>query len=355
MPKLFGRIEDRRATEAIISRWEHPLYMYNREDGVQDSGKGKSMMLEDVPRLLLAEQAARDEAENSNTEETYGNTIADTYRSMVKRSGGDGASLLDENGYLRPHDQTIGDCVSQGFLAARDIRQACETLWLRQLERFWIASTEFGYAVSRGAPDCGGGRLRGDGSVGAWMAQALRAYGYVLREKFGNIDLTNYDGNRAKKWGAAFRNIPQSLFPIAKPHLVVNVSLITSVEQARDEVYNGRPVVTCSQRGYKMRRDSQGFLIPSGRWGHCECITGFDECSEVGRKRPGFWFRQSWGRKPYQGPAYGGDGHTVAPEFGGWRDYDEVGRMIDEGDTWSVAGILGHIAIPEKGRSQWLV
>src|SRR5437763_1529398 len=57
--------------------------------------------------------------------------------------------------------------------------------------------------------EVGGGRLRGDGSVGAWAAKFVHDYGVVPRGVHGRYDLSRYDERRCREYGA--RGVPGDL------------------------------------------------------------------------------------------------------------------------------------------------
>jgi hypothetical protein len=74
--------------------------------------------------------------------------------------------------------QTIGDCVSQGCACAVDVVKCVEIDLLNENEA-WVAetATEPIYAGSR--VEIGGGKIRGDGSVGAWAAKFVTVFGAI--------------------------------------------------------------------------------------------------------------------------------------------------------------------------------
>ena len=78
--------------------------------------------------------------------------------------------------------------------------------------------------------EIGGGRIRGDGSIGAWAARWVRDYGVVPRGLHGSHDLRLYDENRCRDYGR--RGVPDDLEALAKEHPVrgvVNVRVVGGV------------------------------------------------------------------------------------------------------------------------------
>jgi hypothetical protein len=96
--------------------------------------------------------------------------------------------------------QTIGDCVSQGCACAVDVVKCVEIDLLGENEA-WVAetATEPIYAGSR--VEIGGGKIRGDGSVGAWAAKFVTVFGAIPRGVYGTIDLTTYSGDGRSNGG----------------------------------------------------------------------------------------------------------------------------------------------------------
>jgi len=164
-----------------------------------------------------------------------------------------------------PTRQTIGDCVSHGWAQGVEILAAVEIDKRGEREQ-WKGriATEAIYGSAR--VEIGGGRLSSDGCMGSWAAKAVKEMGVVARGKYGNVDLRNYSGKKAREWGRRGRGVPDSLEPTMREHLVRSVSLITSYEDARDSIVNGYPLPVCSGRGFRSTRDSQGFASPSGSW-----------------------------------------------------------------------------------------
>jgi len=232
--------------------------------------------------------------------------------------------------------QTIGDCVSQGWSQARDYLACCQ-IAAGQREK-WVATcaTEPIYALSR--VEVGGNRIRGDGSVGAWAAKAVTTYGTLSRMKYGSIDLSVYSGDRARKWGSA--GCPDELEPVARERLIRTVSLVTSYDQARDAIANGYPVVVCSQQGFREERDADGFMRPQGTWPHCMIFIAVDDQF----RRPGLLCMNSWGPHWITGPK-----RHDQPDGSGWVDADVADRMLRiQPDSYAASGFIGY-----PGSDEW--
>lgn len=229
-------------------------------------------------------------------------------------------------------EQTAGTCVSQGWACAVDIVRAVQ-IATGARERYPAdTATEPIYAGSR--VEIGGGQLgRGDGSIGAWAAKYVTTDGTLVREKYGDIDLTRADDRIAVQWGMPGRGVPDELEPKSREHLIRTVSLCQSYEEARDALVGGLyPTPVCSNQGFTSRRDAEGFCRPSGSWSHCMVFIGVDDES----KRPGLLCMNSWGPNWVSGPK-----RHDQPDGSFWVDAETCTRMLRGGDSFAISGYEG--------------
>jgi hypothetical protein len=222
--------------------------------------------------------------------------------------------------------QKIGDCVSWGWTAAIDLVQGTQIL-LGKNEEYQESCSEAMYGLSR--VQVGGERgSYQDGSVGAWAAKAANLYGYLSRKISGP-----YDPNRAKKWGA--QGLPDEYLGECKKHTAATVSLVTDFEQARDAIANGYPVPVCSDQGFSMSRDKDGFCRPQGSWAHCMCFAGVKSGG-----RPGLLCLQSWGANVLD-----------QPDNSFFVDAEVATRMLKQRDSFTLSGFTGY---PGQDILNWL-
>lgn len=238
-----------------------------------------------------------------------------------------------QGGTFHVRSQTIGNCVSKGWAAASewvDLLMRAR-LGLPQLPR--IAAAPY-YGFSR--VEVGKRRIRGDGSVGAWAAQAAVKLGCLRQQKYGAWDLTDDEQDTyARSWGD--RGVPDELEPSARELLISDASLVTSWEHVRDAVFNQNPVVVCSRRGFNDIRDKDGFLKLSRDWGHCWAI-----CSVKDDGRPGALLVNSWGPDWVSGPKT----HDQ-PDGTGWIDAATIDRIVsEEPDSFAVSDFSGFTPNP---------
>jgi hypothetical protein len=238
-------------------------------------------------------------------------------------------AFKDVNGDYIPYvAQQIGDCVSFGFGHGVDLLGCVQIAIGHKAEKFEQTATEAVYGMAR--VDIGGQRgSRQDGAVGAWAAKAVCSIGTVDRDVVGA-----YSGQRAKQWGA--QGVPDDIKAKAGEHKVKSFALVSTYEELEDALANGYPVPVCSNQGFTLTRDAQGFCRPRGVWGHCMLIVGVRAGD-----RPGACIFQSWGPDMPSGPL-----DLDQPPNSFWADRDVVERMLAMRDSWALSGLDGYPAQP---------
>jgi len=227
------------------------------------------------------------------------------------------------------------NCVSQAWAGVIDCLKATEIVLKGENEK-WIKATASEPIYGFARVEIGGGRLGGDGCYGSWGAKSLREYGTLMRQKYGDYDLTRYSGRRARDWGRRGRGVPNILEPTAREHPVRTTSLVRTYEECRDAIANGYPVNVCSNQGFSKRRDSEGFSRPSGSWSHSMLFAGVDDSY----KRPGLLCINSWGHNWISGPK-----RHDQPNGSFWVDASVVNRMLRQyNDSFSASGFEGYPA-----------
>jgi len=228
--------------------------------------------------------------------------------------------------------QLIGDCVGHGYARADDILSSVEIIIKGESESWQgYSSSEWLYGTSRVL--VGKGRIRSDGSVGAWASAAITEYGTLLRKKYDEVDLSSYDGSRAKEWGSV-SGFPKQLVELGKQHVVRGTALVRSYEEARDMLANGYPIPVCSNQGFSDKRDEEGFARPKGIWPHCMLFLAVDDSY----KRPGLLCcNRSWGDNWNSGP-------TRHEQPGGtfWVDAEVCDKMLRQEDSYALSDKDGY-------------
>lgn len=180
--------------------------------------------------------------------------------------------------------QTTGDCVSHGTRNACDISRAVE-IDIKKEREGWIA---------RGATEAIYG-ARGHGGQGMSCSRAAtfvsQSGGIVVRKNYpGVADFSKYNGNLGAGWGG--RGLPDKVIDLANDHQIKTVSLVKTLEEARDALANGYGLAVCSNVGFSNKRDKNGIAKRSGSWAHCMAWVA---CDDTGSE-PLFLVQNSWGK-----------------------------------------------------------
>lgn len=248
---------------------------------------------------------------------------------------------------LPAHRQTIGDCVSHGW--GRAIQDLVFIDMARAGQDGASAveiATEPIYGFSR--VEIGRGQLgNGDGSVGAWAAEAELRYGNLVRKRYSNLDLSVYSGQIAKQLGSPRSGVPDSLEPEAATHVVKLAPLVASDDEAMSALYNLYPIPVCSGQGFTEVRDQFGFCDPKGSWAHCMYARGIAYLFRNGRKILSVIIQQSWGESP-TGPnkiTVHATGREVTLPQGCFAvEFDVfVNRMLKQRDSFAPSGPQGFV------------
>lgn len=236
---------------------------------------------------------------------------------------------LDARGPPTKNQGQVGSCVSFGTNNAITRTMAFEIAVLNKNFEFKDIVEEVTYAGSR--VEIGGGRIQGDGSVGAWAAQFVQKYGVIARGVHGAHDLSAYSESRARSWGKS--GVPAELETVAREHPVQTITQVKSWAEAKRAVANGYGIAICSNQGFTMQRDSRGVARASGSWAHCMCLDGYhlEGGSEFGH------IENSWGANAHTGPVGWGEPSTA----GFWADSATIDRMLRANDSWAFSAVKG--------------
>jgi hypothetical protein len=144
------------------------------------------------------------------------------------------------------------------------------------------------------------------------------------------VDLSKYSEARCRDWGR--NGVPDTLEPEAKKHPVKTTSMVMSWEEAKQALSSGYGIAICSNQGFSMQRDADGFAKASGSWGHCMALIGYQT-----KNREGGFILNSWGDDAHTGPSGFGD----PPKSGFWADAGVIDRMLKQEDSWAFSSVDG--------------
>lgn len=177
--------------------------------------------------------------------------------------------------------------------------------------------------------EIGGGRLSGEGSVGAWAAQYLQKYGCLPRKKYQSVDLTEYSAALCCS-GYARKGVPDDLEPTAKLHPIKSYAKVDTWDELVSAITSGYPVTVASDQGFAYKRDANGFSAPKGSWSHQMIIIGIDLSDESAV------VLNSWGNDWISGPK---PDYMPAGSFKIRKKTAE--SMLKEGDSWAFSDLAG--------------
>jgi len=176
------------------------------------------------------------------------------------------------------------NCVSHATRNAVDISRAVE-IDNGEAEDFVGRSATEGIYGARGH--------RGQGMSCSAAARFVSTSGGILvRKKYSFADLSKYNVNVGMGWGG--RGVPRDVLTEASKHQVKTVSMVHTVEAARDALANGYAISVCSSQGFGSSRDKSGIASPKGSWAHAMAWIGCDDSREIFNETL-FLVQNSWG------------------------------------------------------------
>ena len=235
----------------------------------------------------------------------------------------------------KPHKQGAPDCVAQAAGLGVDILSAVQIVVKKQ-PQIWEHKTAIEPIYGGSRVEIGGqGGKRSIGSRGHWTIEWLSRYGVLFRKEYpGGYDFTNYSAKKSQQYGR--QGCPDPLESFAKLHPIKKPFICRSYSELRDCIYNGYPVIVCSNVGFgkpRCRRDNEGFLTRKRNpWRHAMLFAGYDDTY----RRPGALCFNSWGHNWVSGP-------TRGPQPGGtfWVDASTVTAMLKQGDSFALSSYVG--------------
>ncbi|VTS08549.1 C1 family peptidase [Tuwongella immobilis] len=233
------------------------------------------------------------------------------------------------------NQKSVGSCVSFGTARAIERTLAGQ----RQGAPPVRLVEEVIYGGSR--VEIGGGRISGDGSIGAWAAEFVKQYGVLERGAYPGYDLRSYSESLCRDFGRL--GVPDPLEPTVRKFPVKSITQVTTWTEAKQALASRYGIAISSSQGFQMQRDSRGICGPFGRWMHCMCLDGYHrdaDGTEYGH------IENSWGADAHRGPVGWGNPSTA----GFWARADVIDKMLRQGDSWAFSDVQGFPA-----RLDWLL
>ena len=221
--------------------------------------------------------------------------------------------------------QTTGDCVSHATRNAVDCTRVHEIMEGGEAEA-WVA---------RGATEAIYGS-RGHGGQGMSCSGAARFVhqkgGILLRKDYGFIDFSKYNSSIGTRWGRS--GVPSNVREEGAKHQVKTISLIKTVQEARDAIASGYAISVCSGSGFSSRRDKNGIASRSGGWNHAMAWIAVDDSRDIYDETL-FLVQNSWGRWN------GGPKRFDQPDGSFWIRERDAGHMLSQNGSWVFSDVDG--------------
>ena len=241
-------------------------------------------------------------------------------------------------GYGPSERQTTGDCVSHATRGAVDITRAVEIDIKGEAESWEARGATEGIYQSRDH--------RGQGMSCSGAARYVNQTGGVLlRKAYPDFDLSVYDSSSGAK-----HRIPDSVYRTeARKHPVNTISLVSTVEEARDALGNGYALSCCSSLGFSSTRDAQGIARRSGSWNHAMAWIACDDTRELSDEML-FLIQNSWGKWN------GGPKRHGQPDGSFWVRERDARSILNARGSFAFSDVKGFPArqLPNYGLGGWV-
>jgi len=241
-------------------------------------------------------------------------------------------------GYGPSERQTTGDCVSHATRGAVDITRAVEIDIKGEAESWGARGATEGIYQSRDH--------RGQGMSCSGAARYVNQTGGVLlRKAYPDFDLSVYDSSSGAK-----HRIPDSVYRTeARKHPVNTISLVSTVEEARDALGNGYALSCCSSLGFSSTRDAQGIARRSGSWNHAMAWIACDDTRELFDEML-FLIQNSWGKWN------GGPKRHGQPDGSFWVRERDARSILNARGSFAFSDVKGFPArqLPNYGLGGWV-
>lgn len=243
------------------------------------------------------------------------------------------------------HQLNVGSCTGNATAQAINVLSAVEIMLLDKFQEFKaMCSADGTYGLGREMA----GMLRspGDGCYGSAMARAAMEMGTLYCLKYGDIDLTEYDQARCRRFGR--EGVGNALKIEAKKHPVKSTVRVKDAASGWSLIGNGYPINVCSNVGFVRKRDTEGVCQPSGSWNHSMAVIA-RRTTRSGKRI--FIILNSWGDLWCSGPYW-----EDMPWGSFGVEFSVFDRMCKQGDTFAYSELEGFVpqSLDDYGTKEYL-
>ena len=119
-----------------------------------------------------------------------------------------------------------------------------------------------------------------------------------------------------------------------KKHQVKTISLVKTVEEARDAIANGYALSVCSNYGFSSTRNEDGIAQRRGSWNHAMAWIAMDDSREKYDETL-FLIQNSWG------VFNGGPKAHGQPDGSFWIRERDAHGMLNQNGAWAFSDVKG--------------
>ena len=258
-----------------------------------------------------------------------------------------------------------GTCTGQGWAGGSYVGQCVDHVTGGLSECPLLVDVAGIYGGSRTAgrmPPVTSGAGWSDGSYGGacarWVSGKCKqpgVGGILYRQKYGDVDLTDYSIDRCRNWGNY--GVPASLAKEANKHTARAVALCEDWASLTAALESGMCVPVCSNVGFASGdRDADGFCSRASQWNHCLVIisvkyaknNGPGSATPMKNPRDGVLVMNSWGN--YVG---GGKHPSDQPDGSFWITRADAEAILAQGDSFVIGSVDG-FRYRDLNHAEWL-
>jgi len=311
-----------------------------RNFGYTPDPVGAEQFLQELGDEKFFAQAAPDAMKNARGIDTF------LFRAM------NAAHMARYGGPFVVGKQLNGSCVAWGAMHAVFCSESIDWELGKSSEAPLMPSTEAIYGGARCEALNKSFAGWSDGATGFGAAKWLRDFGVIYRKPYENFDLTTYDAQLEKNWGAygcGGQNDNGLMDGVAKKHPCHHVVAVRTWDELCAAIEAGFPVTLASSQGFSSHVGPSGISEASGVWMHQMVAVGL-RYKKNGSPDDLVCILNSWGPRWQSGL----ENKTPAdmPDGSFWARRHVVEQMLS--DAWAIGSVETGFQWRDLHNGNWL-